>query len=66
MSCLTATGKIDRRALPEPSLVLSVGEDSGEAPQGEVEIALAEIWKKLQHRTSVGRWRLSEGGEFVR
>ncbi|MGY8656751.1 MAG: amino acid adenylation domain-containing protein [Verrucomicrobiia bacterium] len=65
---LTATGKIDRRALPEPSLVLSVGEDSGEAPQGEVEIALAEIWKKLLHRTSVGRCEnfFDLGGDSLR
>ena len=40
---MTTNGKIDRRALPQPTL--SQGER--EAPEGEVETALAKIWSEL-------------------
>ncbi|TWC12720.1 amino acid adenylation domain-containing protein, partial [Pseudomonas sp. SJZ085] len=51
---LTANGKLDRRALPEP------GQDAlaskvYEAPQGDTEVAIAEIWKNLLHLDQVGR-----------
>lgn len=51
---LTANGKLDRRALPAP------GQDAlaskvYEAPQGETEEAIAEIWKALLHLDQVGR-----------
>ncbi|MBC7984223.1 MAG: amino acid adenylation domain-containing protein, partial [Candidatus Obscuribacterales bacterium] len=50
---LTLNGKLDRKALPVP--------DSGalamqkyEAPQGEIEIALAAIWQELLHVEHAG------------
>jgi amino acid adenylation domain-containing protein/thioester reductase-like protein len=51
---LTTNGKIDRKALPAPD----AGDYSGtayEAPQGEVETALAGIWAKLLKVERVGR-----------
>ena len=49
---LNANGKVDRKALPEP------GFESGheyEAPQGEVEEALAKIWAEVLGVERVGR-----------
>ncbi len=51
---LTANGKLDRRALPAPeATALSVREY--EAPQGEVEQALAMLWQELLRVERVGR-----------
>ncbi|MRW93281.1 amino acid adenylation domain-containing protein [Duganella sp. FT80W] len=41
---LNANGKLDRRALPQPQAAQAI---SFEAPQGEVETALAAIWSEL-------------------
>jgi amino acid adenylation domain-containing protein len=51
---LTANGKLDRQALPEPGVdaVLSRGY---EAPMGAVEIALAQIWAEVLKVEQVGR-----------
>ncbi|MGY2293621.1 amino acid adenylation domain-containing protein, partial [Pseudomonas sp. SDO5511_1_S431] len=51
---LTANGKLDRKALPEPNqdAVLSRGY---EAPQGSVEVALAQIWADVLKVERVGR-----------
>ncbi|WP_259740732.1 amino acid adenylation domain-containing protein, partial [Pseudomonas poae] len=51
---LTANGKLDRKALPEPGLeaMLSRGY---EAPQGEVETTLAQIWADVLKLEQVGR-----------
>jgi amino acid adenylation domain-containing protein/non-ribosomal peptide synthase protein (TIGR01720 family) len=49
---LTANGKIDRKALPEPAA--RDGRDYA-APQGEVEQALAEIWEQVLRTERVGR-----------
>ncbi|AZC82780.1 non-ribosomal peptide synthetase [Pseudomonas chlororaphis] len=51
---LTANGKLDRKALPVPdqAALLSRG---FEAPQGNVEIALAQIWSELLKVEQVGR-----------
>ncbi|QQZ39834.1 amino acid adenylation domain-containing protein [Pseudomonas sp. SK3(2021)] len=51
---LTANGKLDRKALPAPGreALLSRG---FEAPQGAVEIALAQIWSELLKVGQVGR-----------
>ncbi|MGN7938179.1 amino acid adenylation domain-containing protein, partial [Pseudomonas sp. 22447] len=51
---LTPNGKLDRRALPEP------GQDAYasrtyEAPQGEVEVAIAGIWQQLLGHERIGR-----------
>ncbi|MEI7137196.1 amino acid adenylation domain-containing protein, partial [Pectobacterium atrosepticum] len=51
---LTPNGKLDRKALPAPDL-LSVATRSYEAPQGDVEIALADSWKTLLRLDRVGR-----------
>ncbi|WP_122531775.1 non-ribosomal peptide synthetase, partial [Pseudomonas viridiflava] len=51
---LTANGKVDRRALPVPDRdALNTGEY--QAPQGELEIALAAIWSELLQVERVGR-----------
>ncbi|MBD9580531.1 non-ribosomal peptide synthase/polyketide synthase [Delftia sp. DLF01] len=49
---LTANGKVDRKALPEPELA---GAQVYEAPQGEVEQMLAGIWEEVLELDRVGR-----------
>ncbi|OLF53509.1 non-ribosomal peptide synthetase [Pseudomonas chlororaphis] len=51
---LTANGKLDRKALPDPqaSALLSRGY---QAPEGEVEVALAAIWSDVLKVERVGR-----------
>ncbi|WP_275346325.1 non-ribosomal peptide synthetase [Xenorhabdus bovienii] len=51
---LTPNGKLDRQALPAPdsSAVVARGY---EAPLGEVEVALTQIWQDLLGLTQVGR-----------
>ncbi|WP_371128558.1 amino acid adenylation domain-containing protein, partial [Pseudomonas sp. NFACC13-1] len=51
---LTPNGKLDRKALPAPDLD-SVITRGYEAPQGETEIALAQIWQDLLGLQQVGR-----------
>jgi amino acid adenylation domain-containing protein len=51
---LTPNGKIDRAALPVPDASSYVS-TAYEAPQGEVEIALAQIWADLLKIERVGR-----------
>ncbi|WP_425493561.1 AMP-binding enzyme [Marilutibacter chinensis] len=51
---LTANGKVDRKALPAPD----AGQGSAdvyEAPAGETEILLAELWKDLLNAERIGR-----------
>ncbi len=51
---LTANGKLDRQALPAPeATALNVREY--EAPQGEIEEALAVLWQELLQVERVGR-----------
>ncbi|WP_148193603.1 condensation domain-containing protein, partial [Pseudomonas syringae] len=51
---LTANGKVDRRALPVPDrTALSTGEY--QAPQGDLESALALIWSELLQVERIGR-----------
>jgi amino acid adenylation domain-containing protein len=47
-------GKLNRRALPLPDLGLR-SEGAYEAPKGEIEQALAEIWKELLNVERIGR-----------
>ncbi|HEU4855237.1 MAG TPA: phosphopantetheine-binding protein, partial [Nitrosospira sp.] len=49
---LNPNGKVDRKALPEPEFVGTV---DYEAPQGEVEEALAGIWAQVLGVGQVGR-----------
>ncbi|KAG0340962.1 hypothetical protein BG005_003096, partial [Podila minutissima] len=51
---LTNNGKIDRRALPEPGCSFVTRDYV--APQGEVEVALANIWAELLKIEQVGRF----------
>ncbi|HEV3105333.1 MAG TPA: condensation domain-containing protein, partial [Trinickia sp.] len=51
---LTANGKLDRRTLPAPEDG-AYGRRDYEAPQGEVETRLAEIWTHLLQVERVGR-----------
>jgi amino acid adenylation domain-containing protein len=51
---LTANGKLDRKALPAPEAA-AYGAQEYEAPEGETETALAEIWKKVLRIERVGR-----------
>ncbi len=49
---LTPNGKVDRQALPEPEL----GQEAAyEAPQGEIEQALASVWQEVLGIAQVGR-----------
>ncbi|MBU9199697.1 amino acid adenylation domain-containing protein, partial [Burkholderia gladioli] len=51
---LTPNGKLDRRALPAPDQS-ALFRQAYEAPQGEIESALAEIWATLLDIERVGR-----------
>jgi amino acid adenylation domain-containing protein len=51
---LTANGKLDRRELPEPEGD-AYAKRGYEAPQGEIETALAEIWAEVLKLERVGR-----------
>ncbi|EGH09040.1 non-ribosomal peptide synthetase SyfB, partial [Pseudomonas amygdali pv. morsprunorum str. M302280] len=51
---LTANGKLDRRALPEPDHSSLLGL-AYEPPQGDIEIALAQIWAEVLQVERVGR-----------
>ncbi|OKH41541.1 hypothetical protein NIES2101_34185 [Calothrix sp. HK-06] len=44
---LTATGKIDRRALPAPEQVRQEREETYVAPRDELELQLTKIWEKV-------------------
>ena len=49
---LTANGKVDRKALPEPEIHTGA---EYQAPQGEVEATLAQIWSEVLGVERVGR-----------
>ncbi len=51
---LTANGKLDRKALPDPDLDALIRRGY-EAPQGEVETTLAQIWAEVLKVERVGR-----------
>ncbi|KAG0343857.1 hypothetical protein BG004_004928, partial [Podila humilis] len=51
---LTSRGKVDRRALPEPDFSPSTARDYIE-PQGDIEIALAEMWSELLKIARISR-----------
>ena len=51
---LTPNGKVDRKALPTPSAT-AYRRGQYEPPQGEVEIALTQIWQSLLSVEQIGR-----------
>ncbi len=51
---LNANGKVDRKALPSPSISAHRA-DTYEAPQGELELQLADIWQDLLGVQRMGR-----------
>ncbi|MGE8058458.1 amino acid adenylation domain-containing protein [Pseudomonas sp. NPDC089547] len=51
---LTANGKLDRRALPRPGRT-ALFEQAYEAPESELEQALAQLWAELLQVERVGR-----------
>ena len=51
---LTANGKLDRRGLPEPDQS-QMAERGYEAPEGETEEKLAQIWADVLKLERVGR-----------
>lgn len=51
---LTANGKLDRKALPDPD-DRAFARQSYEAPRGEVEVALAALWEDLLGVERIGR-----------
>ncbi|MCF5710658.1 amino acid adenylation domain-containing protein, partial [Pseudomonas syringae] len=51
---LTPNGKLDRKALPAPDQHALISRDY-EAPQGAVEIALAQVWAEVLQLEQVGR-----------
>jgi amino acid adenylation domain-containing protein len=52
---LTPNGKVDRAALPSPEGE-AFARRGHEAPRGELEQALAEIWSEVLGAETVGRW----------
>ena len=51
---LTANGKLDRKALPDPDQAAVLSREY-QAPQGEVETTLARIWAEVLQVEQVGR-----------
>ncbi|MDI2591032.1 amino acid adenylation domain-containing protein [Pseudomonas sp. 681] len=51
---LTGNGKVDRKALPEPDQASLLSREYA-APQGEIEVALAQIWVDVLKVEHVGR-----------
>ena len=49
---LNANGKVARNALPDPSFAAS---DAYAAPEGDVEVALVQLWQDLLEQPRVGR-----------
>lgn len=65
---LTSHGKIDRTALPEPSITLREDEDSYVAPQTPVEQTLTEVWAQVldMDRVGVNDSFFALGGDSIR
>ncbi len=50
---LTANGKVDRKALPEPDGSITTGAEY-EAPRSEIEEKLVSIWQEVLHLQKIG------------
>ncbi|MCB2376591.1 amino acid adenylation domain-containing protein [Hymenobacter sp. BT635] len=50
---LTSSGKLDRKALPEPAAGSSVAAKPYEAPRNEAEARMVELWKVLLNKEQV-------------
>jgi amino acid adenylation domain-containing protein len=51
---LTASGKVDRKALPKPDVLRSELGDSYIAPRNEIELQMAEIWEQVLNLKPIG------------
>jgi aryl carrier-like protein len=51
---LTPNGKIDRKSLPAPEALQLGSSRPYVAPQSELEVAIAEVWKDVLHVEQVG------------
>jgi amino acid adenylation domain-containing protein len=51
---LTANGKIDRKAFPEPGIADGGTKSTYAAPEGDVEAKLATIWERILNRHRIG------------
>jgi amino acid adenylation domain-containing protein/FkbM family methyltransferase len=51
---LTANGKLDAAALPDPAHRRRAGERAGRLPQGEVESAIADVWRQVLGLDQIG------------
>ncbi|RCX18351.1 amino acid adenylation domain-containing protein [Anaerobacterium chartisolvens] len=51
---LTSNGKVDRRALPKPDSIKQIQQKAFEAPQTEMEQAVAAIWQEILQAEHVG------------
>jgi amino acid adenylation domain-containing protein len=52
---LTATGKVDRRALPDPAGEPAPASEAAEPARGPVEEVVAGVWSEVLGRAAVGR-----------
>jgi amino acid adenylation domain-containing protein/non-ribosomal peptide synthase protein (TIGR01720 family) len=52
---LTPSGKVDRRALPEPTAGQLLAAASSAPPRTELERRLAELWREILGREQIGR-----------
>ncbi|MCB0164083.1 MAG: amino acid adenylation domain-containing protein [Anaerolineae bacterium] len=52
---INANGKVDRQALPAPDTTRPDLSEAYEAPEGEVELLLADIWQEVLRVEQIGR-----------
>lgn len=51
---LSSNGKVDRRALPKPEVLLQELEVTYVAPQNDIEQAIATVWQAVLNLEKVG------------
>ena len=52
---LTPSGKVDRRALPKPTLTSAAGSGEAMPPRNLLELELIRLWRRLFQREDIGR-----------